>query len=366
MRPSSAYNTNRLSESSSKRPYSSFCKSRVNAWNPIIIESIPTINTISKGTIADIERDVHIDDKINLAFRNLFNTLSLPHDRINSLNYSNNYISKIEKLTNLVFLQYLDFSDNHIEQVYGLPQVPCLKVLMLGRNRIQRISGLDAHVNLQVLDLASNAIQELAGLEKLQSLRVLNLESNQIKRLPDISYLLSLEDLNLKKNQITLVSPISLTLLKRLLLANNLLDDVQVVSNFVNCSQLLELYVEGNPFAGDATYRTTIIVRLKFLKFLDGKRINEEERRICTRLEKRASDKRIEAQKILQRDNEKKSILDNIEKCWVNSKKEIFIYPFPTSKKNNSKSFGAFKKPIAKSQVYDGGFYKMNNGCLEM
>jgi leucine-rich repeat-containing protein 49 len=312
----------------------------------------------------DIEKDVDLDLKINLESRNLFNTLSLPHDHITTLNYSNNFISKIEKLQTLRLLQYLDFSDNHLVEIAELPEL--LKVLLLGRNRITRITGLEALGNLEVLDLSGNFIEEIEGLEKLQNLKVLNLESNKIRTVPDIGYLTSLVELNLKKNQIQDVAAISLNYLKRLVLGYNLLDDLQVVSNFFNCSQLLELSLEGNTFCRDSAYRTFVIVRLKMLKFLDGKRITEEERRTCFKLDRKASEKRIEAEKILQRDNEKRLTLEDIEKSWDLSKKEMYIYPSPQPKKNYSKSYGAFKRPIAKSQVYDGGFYQITNGYLEM
>lgn len=156
MRASSAYSKRPLE--TRKRPLS--CKSDRIAWSPIMIESISTTNYVSKGGILDIERDVE-DDKISLESRNLFHTLSLPHDQINTLNYSNNYISKIEKLQSLKQLKYLDFSDNHLVEISGLPEG--LKVLLLGRNRIKRISGLETLVNLDVLDLSSNLIEEIGN-----------------------------------------------------------------------------------------------------------------------------------------------------------------------------------------------------------
>jgi leucine-rich repeat-containing protein 49 len=312
----------------------------------------------------DIEKDVDLDLKINLESRNLFNTLLLPQDHITSLNYSNNYISKIEKLQTLRLLQYLDFSDNHLLEIENLPEL--LKVLLLGRNRIKRITGLESLGNLEVLDLSSNCIEDIEGLEKLQNLKVLNLESNKIRTVPDIGYLTALVELNLKKNQIHDVDTLSSNLLKRLVLGYNLLDDLQVVSKFINCTQLLELSLEGNPLCNDSAYRTFVVVRLKMLKFLDGKRITEEERRTCFKLDRRASEKRIEAEKILQRDIEKRITLEYIEKSWDLSKKEMHIYPSPQSKKNNSKSYSDLKRPMAKSQAYDGGFYQITNGYLEM
>lgn len=145
-----------------------------------------------------------------------------------------------------------------------------------------------------------------------------------------------------------------------------MLSDLQVVYNFVNCNQLLELYMDGNMMTNDSSYRSFVIVRVKQLKFLDGKRITEEERRNCTKLEKRASEKRIEAEKILQRDNKKKTILENLEKEWEWSKSQVFVYPSSSQSKKYTKSYSACKRITTASQVYDGGFYQLSNGCLEM
>lgn len=151
------------------------------------------------------------------------------------------------------------------------------------------------------------------------------------------------------------------------MLGYNQLRDLQVVYNFLNCNQLLELYMEGNPISIDPSYRTFIVVRVKQLKFLDGKRITEEERRTCVKLEKRASEKRMEVEKLLQRDNKKKSILENIEREWDWGKTEMFIYPSSSqSKKCNSKTCAALKRSATTSQVYDGGFYQISNGYLEL
>ena len=155
---------------------------------------------MDKDSIAELEKEQDMSEKINLNSRNLFNTLSLPNDLISSLNYSNNFISKIEKLSHLKHLVYLDLSDNHVEELIGLPHGLC--VLLLSKNRLTKISNLQNLVNLNVLDLSMNSISEIEGLESCQNLGLLNLESNLITKVPELGFLTSLIELNLKKNKV--------------------------------------------------------------------------------------------------------------------------------------------------------------------
>ena len=111
-----------------------------------------------------------------------------------------------------------------------------------------------------------------------------------------------------------------------------------------------------------------MIDRLKSLKFLDGKWITEEERRTSSKLEKRAFERRLEAEKLIQ----KETILCNIEKEWESSKSELFVYPSSSQiaqSKYNSKSnsISTLKTNIKfSSQKFDGGFYQLNNGQLQL
>ena len=175
MRPTSAYTSSRQSfYLSQSRPTSSFSrtdrsKSQQMAWSPIMVESInpnsshpASAKSKSKGSIYEIERDQDVNDKINLQSRNLFTCLTLPHDQVTNLNYSNNYISKIDKMEHLKHLSYLDFSDNRLEDLSGLPNTSSLRVLMAGRNRITEISNLNIHSDLDVLDLSVNLIQQIS------------------------------------------------------------------------------------------------------------------------------------------------------------------------------------------------------------
>ena len=126
--------------------------------------------------------------------------------------------------------------------------------------------------------------------------------------------------------------------------------------------------MDGNPICNDQNYRSFVVVRLKYLRFLDGRRINEEEKRTCARLEKRASERRMEAEKVLQRDQDKKVVLENIQKDWEIRKSESYIYP-SQDKNGRSKSSLSLKRPnktILSSQILENGYYQLVSGHLKM
>ena len=102
----------------------------------------------------------------------------------------------------------------------------------------------------------------------------------------------------MKKNQIEKMNDLaSLNHLRRLLLTDNrfqTLADLQLIGF---APRLLELNLEGNAAALDSFYRSNMLSRIRTLKILDGRRILEEERRAASRLDKRASEKRVEHEK---------------------------------------------------------------------
>jgi leucine-rich repeat-containing protein 49 len=143
----------------------------------------------------------------------------------------------------------------------------------------------------------------------LCNLRVLNLESNQIREVPDLTGLDSLSELNLKKNQIEKMNDLSsLNHLRRLLLSDNKLNTLADLQSIGFAPQLLELSLEGNAATSDSFYRSNMLSRIRTLKILDGRRILEEERRTASRLDKRASEKRVEFEKSAMKNAERYAV----------------------------------------------------------
>ncbi|KAJ3232056.1 Leucine-rich repeat-containing protein 49 [Chytriomyces hyalinus] len=265
---------------------------------------------------SDEERELN-PERVNLNRKDLRNCIYLPNeDRLRLLNYQSNFIARIENLDNLTNLVFLDFYNNSIQKLEGLDRLANLRVLMLGRNKIQRIQGLDKLLKLDVLDIHSNQISKIENLSHLAHLRVLNLEDNIIscmERLPSAS----LAELNLKRNQITKVAEVqNLTHLKRLILSHNHLSAFENMVDLLLSPSLLELSMEQNPITTDQYYRLILANRIKSLKFLDGKRISEEEKRTATRIAKRETERRKESERVLTLAEERKKAIENIQGRW--------------------------------------------------
>ncbi|TPX63522.1 hypothetical protein CcCBS67573_g08659 [Chytriomyces confervae] len=237
-------------------------------------------------------------------------------DRLRLLNYQSNFIARIENLDNLTNLVFLDFYNNSIHKLEGLDRLANLRVLMLGRNKIQRIQGLDKLLKLDVLDIHSNQISKIENLSHLTHLRVLNLEDNTISCMEGLPSA-SLAELNLKRNQITKVAEVqNLTHLKRLILSHNHLSAFENMVDLLLSPSLLELSMEQNPITTDQYYRLILANRIKSLKYLDGKRISEEEKRTATRIAKRETERRKESERVLTLAEERKKAIENIQGRW--------------------------------------------------
>jgi hypothetical protein len=101
-------------------------------------------------------------ERINLNRKNLYSCVHISgEERVRLLNYQNNFISRIECLSNFRNLIFLDFFNNNIERIQGLDNLNSLRVLMLGRNKITKIEGLSFISKLDVLDLHDNEITEI-------------------------------------------------------------------------------------------------------------------------------------------------------------------------------------------------------------
>jgi Leucine-rich repeat (LRR) protein len=101
---------------------------------------------------------------------------------------NNNYICKIENLSENFYLEHLDLSFNQIEIIENLDGLR-LQKLNLMNNKIRSISGLDNLETLLMLNLSKNLITRLKGLQGLANLRYLYLSSNQISRAKQVAYI---------------------------------------------------------------------------------------------------------------------------------------------------------------------------------
>ena len=211
--------------------------------------NITSINPLSKLTslkkleafgnsISDLSP---ISNIISLEYLNVANNNL--KDTGNQNNNENSVISKLSKLTSLI---YLDMSYNTIGSTQGLEELTNLKYLNLYDNKIHQLTGLDMLTNLKYLNLGENnrsynngnaevenGIANLENLNTLINLEYLNFSDNYSPDiLKNIGNLKKLEELNLESNNLndlkTKESDIScLTYLKSLNLYNNNISDIR-------------------------------------------------------------------------------------------------------------------------------------------
>ncbi|KAJ3383838.1 hypothetical protein HDU84_003360, partial [Entophlyctis sp. JEL0112] len=261
-----------------------------------------------------------------------------------------NEISKIEHLENLKNLVFLDFYNNKIECMKGFDELVNLRVLMLGKNRITRIENLQRLLKLDVLDLHYNQILRIENMDHLNALRILNLEGNlisHVEKLPSCS----LTELNLKRNRIASISELPASApLKRLILTNNRLFGFEHVLPILSSQSLLELWLDENPINSDQYYRLIFANRVKTLRYLDGRRVGEEERRTAMRIARKEGEKRKESARAIGVAEERRRITEEIEFKWhgernreqkkLNGFVEYFRTEIVTNKKDINTGFG--------------------------
>ncbi len=185
--------------------------------------------------------------------------------KLKKLDLSNNKISKIEKLKNLLFLEEFLINNNNISQIEGLDDLTKLKELGLGSNLISKIEHLDHQMGLKKLALYHNQITKIGeGLNPLKELesvcldknliedinkmelpklRVLRLNGNSIVNITNLNLLSNLQMLSLNDNRITHITDLNLPNLEMLLLKNNMIKKITNLT--LPC--LRELNIDNNP-----------------------------------------------------------------------------------------------------------------------
>ncbi|XP_040557565.1 leucine-rich repeat-containing protein 9 isoform X2 [Gallus gallus] len=141
------------------------------------------------------------------------------------------------QLSRLKKLKFLFLQGNFISQIEGLEGLQFLQELVLDHNRIKRISqgSLAGQSGLQTLHLEKNHIRELNGLKPLVKLQKLFLQFNRIQELSE-------------------------------------LEKLQVIPS------LKVLSLRGNPVYLKKNYRSLLVIQLPALQVLDGTAVNAEER----------------------------------------------------------------------------------------
>ena len=179
---------------------------------------------------------------------------------------SDNAISDLEPLANLLALELLYVDGNRISDLRPLANLIELERLHLNDNAISDLAPLAGLVKLEWLHLDGNRISDLQPLANLFELKQLILDGNDVSDLGPLANLVKLKGLYLDENSVSGLGPLEhLVELEHLRLNHNLVSDLGPLANLVG---LRWLRLEGNrvsdlsPLAG--------MTGLRYLRLADN------------------------------------------------------------------------------------------------
>ncbi|UYV61844.1 LRRC49 [Cordylochernes scorpioides] len=165
-------------------------------------------------------------------------------------------------------------------------------------------------------------ISQVQGLGHLGFLRVLNLSSNQVESVgEEMNGLVSLVELNLSRNQLQHLTELTpLPKLQRFFLGYNLIDSFESISCILKMPKLMELHLEGCPLSSRSNYRHFLLSHLVHLRFLDYRRVLDEEKRSAQSIMKKEEIKRQEELRMTRIKENKSKAIQNAREVWEGKK----------------------------------------------
>ncbi|XP_069063527.1 leucine-rich repeat-containing protein 9 [Pleurodeles waltl] len=164
---------------------------------------------------------------------------------------------------------------------------PKPKIICLDEKTVLSVTKASLHSQIEVLNLHGNGLNKLKDVSKFTWIQKLIISFNEFTSLEDVSYLPNLEYLDASHNRvITLEGFKGMGKLKHLDLSWNQLKKTkeEIHSLHKHAPNLLNLYLQNNPWHKPALVRLTVIGRLRTLISLDGVPITESEAAVALRL----------------------------------------------------------------------------------
>ncbi|TWT52306.1 Internalin-A precursor [Thalassoglobus neptunius] len=204
-----------------------------------------------------LAEDVSISDpNLERVIRELLKKKQIEKEKIDSADLKTIYIMDargegIESLQGLEFctnLSELMLSENRISDLSPIANLINIQSLSLSKNQIKSVKPLSQLVKLQYIEIEDNqleSLESLEGLEPLTNLRAFYAKGNHISDLSPLAAAEKLVSLNLNDNNVQDLSPIAgLKRISTLGLNNNQVSDFSPIADWKNLHLTM---IEGNP-----------------------------------------------------------------------------------------------------------------------
>jgi len=201
--------------------------------------------------------------------------------KLQVLRLDSNKLCHIEtvELLSCSAITVLNLSNNQLESLEPLKNLPNLEELSASGNRIRKIGDLSKCRRLHDVDLSHNQLADLTGIANLPNLQILDVSHNQLKSIKSAGKMKSLEELNIDSNQVSNFDSFSTAFpkLQILCICDNMVSSWDDVCSLSAMSELVELFISGNPFTLDdgemPTYHLLVQQVLPNLEIIDGAHI---------------------------------------------------------------------------------------------
>lgn len=248
-------------------------ENNVNIPDPNLKAAIINQLNIKEGTITKLDMEKltylnansqEISDLTGLEYATNLNTLIL----------INNLITDISVLEHLTNLKFLELNSNKIKSLTPLKSLTQLNFLSLSDTMTIDISELGDLENLYYLYLGNNYITDLSDLQGLNKLISLDLQNNLVQDIEKLPATVQhqLETLNLAGNKIENINLSNFKNLEALLIANNRIKTIEVLSDLTN---LKILDISYNPIKEISPLNNLINLEYLMLNSVEDNKFNK-------------------------------------------------------------------------------------------
>ena len=216
-----------------------------------------------------------------------YNQSSLKPSSLYSINVEAKKLTSISIETSFTNLTKLNLTDNFLQTI-SFMNCPNLEELILSNNFIKKMENLSQFPKLTKLDLSNNLIYIFENIGTNTHLNEVNLSNQFIPKFvnfvihPSCSNDNRIEYINLQGCNIMNCTELTqFPLLRRLNISNNCIYDLMnVLEVCKRCSYIETLDVMKNPFVNEnkTTYKNFIIIACANIREMDGKEIKDNER----------------------------------------------------------------------------------------